>query len=237
MFLSLSHDFTMKKPAQIDPAHLARVALFPLPNAVLFPSTILPLHIFEPRYRAMTREMLDKGLPIVVCKLREPRQLNAHGFPEFCEIGGVGTIRDHQELPDGRYNILLEGIHRVKILREFHEDTGKLYRTGQAEIVHEVNDPHGATNALISTLRNCIVGLEQEYATLSNALSKILNEIQHPAALTDTIASLIISDAELRQRMLEEPQVERRLDEVITRLAALLGTSQNASPHQDPWLN
>ncbi len=225
------------KPTHIDPALLERVALFPLPNAVLFPSTILPLHIFEPRYRAMTREALAQQLPIVVCKLQEPRTLNAHGAPAFCEVGGAGLIRDHQELPDGRFNILLEGIHRVRITREIHEDTGKPYRVGEAEILHEINDPHGATNALLRTLENCIQGLEQEYATLSKALSKILSEIQAPGPLSDTITSLIISDAELRQKMLEEPHVERRLDEVITQLAALLGTSQHASPHQDPWLN
>ena len=215
---------------------LQRVALFPLPNAVLFPSTILPLHIFEPRYRAMTREAIEHKRPIVICKFTEPRTLNAQQQPLFCEIGGVGFIRNYQNLPDGRYNILLEGVSRVRVTEEL-VDTGKLYRVGRAEIIAEQSDTSGALGALITTLKRCITGLEAEYATLSQALQKILREVQTPAALSDTIASLIISNPEVRQHMLEEPHVERRLDELITRIAALLNASEGSTPQNDPWLN
>ena len=227
----------MHKLPFIDPEQLERVALFPLPNAVLFPSTILPLHIFEPRYRVMTKEAIERQSPIVIAKLLEPRRFNAHGQPEFCEVGGVGLVRNYQLLSDGRYNVLLEGVHRVTILNEHHEDTGKPYRMVKAEVMCERAGTTGATAALISTLRRCIDGLQAEYATLSSALNKIVTEIQRPAALADTIVSLIISDAELRQRMLEECDIDRRLDEVITQLAALLGNSQGAAPQRDPWLN
>ena len=221
---------------QLDEEDLKRVALFPLPNAVLFPSTMLPLHIFEPRYRAMTREAIEEQLPIVICKFVEPRILNAHQQPLFCEIGGVGFIRNYQQLPDGRYNILVEGVSRVRVTKEIF-DTGKLYRVGHAELIAEQSDTSGALGALLTTLRRCITGLETEYTTLSHALQKILKEVQTPAALSDTIASLIISNPEMRQHMLEEPRVERRLDELITRIAALLNASEGSAPQKDPWLN
>lgn len=224
------------KIPQLDEEDLRRVALFPLPNAVLFPSTILPLHIFEPRYRTMTREAIEQQLPIVICKFIEPRTLNAHNHPLFCDIGGVGFIRNYQQLPDGRYNILVEGVSRVRIREELF-DSDKPYRVGHAELIPEQSDTSGALGALLTTLRRCITGLEAEYTTLSQALQKILKEAQSPAALSDTIASLIISNPEVRQHMLEEPHVERRLDELITRIAALLNASESSAPQKDPWLN
>lgn len=223
-------------PETLEEDDLKRVALFPLPNAVLFPSTILPLHIFEPRYRTMTREAIEHQLPIVICKFVEPRQLNVQQQPLFCDVGGVGFIRNYQQLPDGRYNILVEGVSRVKVIEEIF-DTGKPYRVGQAELIAEQSDTSGALGALITTLKRCVTGLEAEYTTLSQALQKILGEVQNPAALSDTIASLIVSNPEVRQHMLEEPRVERRLDELITRIAALLNASQGSTPQKDPWLN
>ena len=215
---------------------LEKVALFPLPNAVLFPSTILPLHIFEQRYRTMTREALEDNLPIVICKMLDPRQYNAHGQPLFNDVAGVGFIHNHQLLPDGRYNILLGGTHRVKIIEELH-DTGKPYRVGHAEIIQEKMDITGAINALVTTLQHTVDGLKKDYTMLARALGKLLDETPNPASLADSVASLILSDPDMRQRMLEEPQVEQRLDTLITQLAALLNQSPDASPQRDPWLN
>ena len=92
------------------------VPVFPLPNTVFFPYTILPLHIFEPRYRAMVRDARSHDRLIAVAL--------AAGS-DFYRMGTVGRIRDIEELPEGRFNIRLEGIARV----EFTEvPSDRLYR-------------------------------------------------------------------------------------------------------------
>ena len=146
---------------EMEPEHLDHLALFPLPNAVFFPQTMLPLHIFEPRYRAMTIEALEQGVPIAVVKLKEPRQPADNGLPAFHDIGGAGFVLHHQKLPDGRYNILLEGRARVRILEEL--ETDKPYRVGRAELIPDVHETSGAVNTLMTTLRGCVVGLRKDY--------------------------------------------------------------------------
>ncbi|MDP8995306.1 MAG: LON peptidase substrate-binding domain-containing protein [Pseudomonadota bacterium] len=92
---------------------LLRVPIFPLAGALLFPRTQLPLHIFEPRYRAMVRDALASDSLIAMV---QPR--NAEEPPALFEIGCLGRIAASDELDDGRYNIVLEGIGRFRIARE-----------------------------------------------------------------------------------------------------------------------
>ncbi|MEM1347724.1 MAG: LON peptidase substrate-binding domain-containing protein, partial [Myxococcota bacterium] len=76
----------------VEPEHLEHLALFPLPGAVFFPGTMLPLHVFEPRYRQMTAEAIEDGTPIAVMNIKEPPQLDDQGRPQFHEIGGAGFV-------------------------------------------------------------------------------------------------------------------------------------------------
>jgi len=81
---------------------LERLPIFPLPNTVLFPNTLLPLHIFEPRYRMMARDLIESEGPVMVVQLlRRGRSL--FGAPAVHAVGGIGTILMHKELPDGRF--------------------------------------------------------------------------------------------------------------------------------------
>lgn len=218
---------------EITAGHLEHIALFPLPGAVFFPHTMLPLHIFEPRYQELADEALEDGVPIAVVKLLEPRRQDAQGRPAYHAVGGAGFIAHHQLLPDGRYNILLEGIARVRILEEIESD--RPYRVGRAELVPDVHDPHGAIGALLTTLRGCIVGLRGDYERLAEALVKALNTVEQPGALSNAIASMLISEPEARQQLLEQPRVAERLDAIITRLTDLLATT--GDPGGGGWLN
>jgi len=198
---------------------------------------MLPLHIFEPRYRIMAQEALEQDIPIVVVKLMEPKRLNEMELPAFHEVGGLGFVMHHQQLPDGRYNILLEGTDRVRVVEELATD--KPYRVGRAEVIADEMGPMGSINALMTTLRGCIVGLQPDYERLAEALAKTINNVPNPAALSNTIASIIIADAEIRQQLLEEPRIDRRLEEIITRLTDLLAasSSNNQSGGGGQWLN
>ena len=93
---------------------LAALPLFPL-TTVLFPGALLPLHVFEPRYRAMVRDVLDSHRTLSVVLVTDPNALDAHNHPAIAEVAGVGVIVDHVELPSGRFNILVRGRARVRL--------------------------------------------------------------------------------------------------------------------------
>jgi Lon protease-like protein len=105
------------------------VPLFPLPNLVLFPGMMVPLHIFEPRYREMVADSARSDGIIGMILLKGEWEDDYYGFPDIFEIGCAGKIRDLVRLDDGRYNLVLEGLAEFRVLREIRE---KPYR--QAEI-------------------------------------------------------------------------------------------------------
>ena len=111
-----------------------RFPIFPLPNVVLFPGTILPLHIFEPRYRALMEAALAGDSVIGMILLKHERDALAPR-PETFGVGCLGRIGEHERLADGRFNLLLHGACRFRVLREV--ELALPYRTVEAELVDE----------------------------------------------------------------------------------------------------
>src|SRR5438309_4872697 len=103
--------------------------LFPLPGVVLFPHAVLPLHIFEPRYRQMTEDALATDRLITIVQIRPPGEWKSPEEPSLEEFGCLGRIFKHERLPDGRFNFLLLGHKRVRLTREV--PSAKLYRTSE----------------------------------------------------------------------------------------------------------
>ena len=110
-----------------------RLPIFPLTGAVLFPGMQLPLHIFEPRYRAMVGDALIRDRLIAMIQPQRPED----GAPLF-SIGCVGRIGEIQAMDDGRYNLILEGTTRFRILREL--DVATAYRQVEADFFDEDED-------------------------------------------------------------------------------------------------
>lgn len=108
-----------------------KIPLFPLPGVVLLPGTLLPLHIFEPRYRAMVADALAGDRTIGMAMLKAGADADSGRSPVHA-IGGAGEIIESEELEDGRYNILLEGKFRYRILDET-ESPGSPYRMARVE--------------------------------------------------------------------------------------------------------
>jgi hypothetical protein len=104
--------------------------IFPLPNVVLFPGVFLPLHIFEPRYREMVADALASDRMIGMVLLRPGWQHEYEGRPPIYPVGCSGVITHVETLPDGRYNIVLRGVERFRILEE---DDGRNYRRAIVE--------------------------------------------------------------------------------------------------------
>ena len=113
---------------------LTAVPLFPLPNVVLFPRAVLPLHIFEERYKAMTADALKGPRQIAMALLRPGWEKNYHGAAAIEPVVCVGTIIAHERLNDGKYNFLLQGMARARVVREVSLHP---YRTAELEPVAE----------------------------------------------------------------------------------------------------
>jgi uncharacterized protein len=117
--------------------------LFPLPNVVLFPNVFLPLHIFEPRYRDMVADALEGDRMIGMVLLRPGWEGNYEGRPPVYPTGCSGLITHHERLPDGRYNIVLRGVEKFRIVDEIdqinkeREGATRSYRVARVEILHE----------------------------------------------------------------------------------------------------
>ena len=101
----------------------ARIPVFPLPNVVLFPKTYLPLHIFEPRYRAMVSDVAMSGQCIGMALLKDGWETDYYGHPPVFSMGCVGRLASVQPLADGRSNILLQGLERFEIEREWYDNS------------------------------------------------------------------------------------------------------------------
>src|SRR5438270_12967352 len=101
--------------------------LFPLPNLVLFPTMLQGLHIFEPRYRQMTADALEDDRLLAPVLLQAGWEAHYQGNPAIHPIACLGKIVSEQKLDDGRYNLQVRGLCRVRVIREL--SNGKLYRT------------------------------------------------------------------------------------------------------------
>ncbi len=125
------------------------IPIFPLPETVLLPSEILPLHIFEPRYRDMVRDSLESHRVIGMVMLQPGYEKLYNGAPPVHPVGCAGLIARHQELADGRFLIWLLGIEKFRISRELAAPT--LYR--QVEIDHQFMKFSGEELASIQAIR------------------------------------------------------------------------------------
>src|SRR5262249_4160853 len=115
------------------------IPVFPLPNVVLFPQVMLPLHIFEPRYRLMTADALagDRFLGMVL--LRPGWESDYQGRPAVYPVGCLGRILAEQRLDDGRFNLVLRGVARMRLSKEIEQD--KPYRYARAELLTDLAVP------------------------------------------------------------------------------------------------
>src|SRR5438105_923909 len=113
--------------------------LFPLPNLVLFPHVMQPLHVFEPRYRQMTCDALADDRLIALVLLQPGWEADYEGRPPIHPVACLGRVVAEQRLEDGRFNILLRGLCRVQVESEL--DQGKLYRVARAPLLVEGEAP------------------------------------------------------------------------------------------------
>ena len=189
------------------------VPIFPLPTVVFFPKTYLPLHIFEPRYREMIQEASTQGQCIGMALLKDGWEDHYEEAPPIYTTGCIGRIISSHKLSDGRYNIVLQGLHRCT----YHEQTVVTnYR--QAKITLQTSDTSGM---LPAEIRGHLEQTAQEYLTSkkANELCDIINSATLPdqTLVHNLSAGLDLSPVE-KQFLLESddlPQQARRLIDFI----------------------
>ena len=148
------------------------IPIFPLPNVVLFPGVFLPLHIFEPRYRAMTRDALAGDRIIGMTLLRPGFEPDYEGRPPIYGVGCAGVISHSDRMADGRFNIVLHGLAKFRIVEEIADGD---YRRARIEPITELTG--AAELQEIKRMRGRIEGL------LLSALKA--SEVQIPGSLSD----------------------------------------------------
>ncbi len=199
------------------PVSEKRLSVFPLAGAVLFPGMQLPLHIFEPRYRAMVSAALagDRLIGMI-----QPRTLiskpGGGDAPPLFEVGCIGRITDVEALDDGRYNILLEGVARFRLLRELAVETP--FR----QVTAEVETPD-ADAYLASAER---AALEQEARRFAERQGYMVDWAAvaqlDDSALVNGIAQVAPFDAAAKQALLEVGTLNQRA-ELIMQLMQFFG--------------
>jgi Lon protease-like protein len=201
-----------------------RLKVFPLPEVVVFPGTPAPFHVFEPRYRALVADALAGDRILAVATLRSAEEA-PRNRALLHPVAGAGFIEAEERLPDGRFNILLRGVARVRLVEEL-EGTGLPYREFRSEVLEDVLPPGGAPAlaAGVSALERCVLELARRSEAESGTrdLAEAVARMRAPGRLADAVAAALVSDTAERLALLEEPRIDRRIDRVIDAVASLL---------------
>jgi uncharacterized protein len=202
------------------------VPVFPLPEVVLFPGTILPLHIFEPRYREMMADALASERTIAVALLKpgfEPLYYTPRA-PIHATIG-VGQIVESEQVEDGNYNLLLRGASRATIVEELRE---RQYRQARIEPVETYCSSSGAvTDELRAGLFDTIRENPALDPDLRRHWLRLADTELDLDELSDLIAASVPVEAELRQCLLAEPDAFARATMLKEQMRTLAAISQN----------
>jgi Lon protease-like protein len=185
-----------------------RVPLFPLAGAILFPRSQLPLHIFEPRYREMVSDAVDGAGRIAMV---QPHRIDDDNRAPLYEVGCVGEIVGLEELEDGRFNIVLLGSNRFRLIRETEVDA--LYRCAEVDI-EAFDDDEPPPLALAERAE-----VEREARRLGDAMGlavdwNAVNRLDDEL-LVNAIAQVAPFDAGAKQALLEQATLAARADLLV----------------------
>ncbi len=206
-----------------------KVRLFPLPNLVLFPHVMQPLHIFEPRYRYLLEDALAGDRLIAMSVLAPGWEQNYEGRPRLYPMACLGQITTHCRLADGTYNVLLLGLQRVRLLRELAP--ARSFREAEVELCEDRyrGCPLSQQRALQQKFRDALVRVLPSLPEAQEQLDQLLGNDIPLGVLTDVISYLLDIDLAGKQSLLAEVDVYRRADLLLTHLlddSAELAASQ-----------
>ncbi|WP_327752858.1 LON peptidase substrate-binding domain-containing protein [Sphingobium sp. SJ10-10] len=184
---------------------MSRISIFPLPGALLLPGMELPLHIFEPRYQAMIHDAMARDRRIGMI---QPREEGVK--PALFDVGCLGHITHIEALEGGRYNILLKGLARFRVVREL--DVPTAFRQIEADV-----EPIAEEDEILSAVERA--SLEQESRRFADALGYVVDWTAvsrlDDMALVNGIAQIVPFDPAAKQTLLEADTLNERADRII----------------------
>lgn len=203
--------------SELEPA-LGALPLFPLPT-VLLPGALMPLHVFEPRYRAMLRDVIEGHRVLSVVLVTDPQAVDAHGHPRLAGVAGVGVVVDYAELAGGRYDILVRGRARVRL-----EELPFVppYRRARGEVLASQGEASRADAASLAAAATAFAAVVRQREP---GFELGLPRDVRPGELADLCAARLVVDVRDRQEILETLDVGarvRRATEVLVLQRALL---------------
>ncbi len=193
-----------------------RLSIFPLPGALLFPGMHLPLHVFEPRYKALVSDAMARDRQIAMIQPRRPEQGGTSEKPPLYQVGCVGHIAQFEALDDGRYNLLLEGKSRFRLIREL--DVTTPFRQIEAELIEEPEDESfGIADRASLERESRRFADSQGYAVDWGSVTQL-----DDVALVNGIAQIAPFDAAAKQALMEATSLSARA-ELIVQLMQFFG--------------
>ncbi len=195
------------------PSH---VPVMVLPGAVLFPNALMPLLIFEPRYRAMLRHCLERDRMFCVAMMK-PGVSEARSAEDFHHVAGIGLVRACVEHDDGTSHLMLQGLARVEF-RGFSQDAP--FRMAEVrELASPSNMPQEALPLIAMVLKLCAT-LDCDGVSEREKFDEQLAQLRDPGVLCDLVAHTFLHDSEHRQTVLETLNPTERLRETLRFLKA-----------------
>ena len=182
--------------------------VFPLPNVVLFPRAILPVHVFEPRYRTMMADVLRGGQTLVVALLMPGWERDYYGSPDIHPVACVGRVVQHRQLADGRYNALVQGERKVVVERFERLQPYRIARVREAAEDVAWGDQPGA-DARALELVELYRRAHQRQGTALDVVHSLGSQAS-AETVVNTIAMNVGADPEARQQLLEMEGLEQR---------------------------
>ncbi len=209
---------------------LEEVCVFPLPNVVLFPGTVLPLHIFEDRYKLMTDELLRRKLPLAM-SFSKP---SPDGEMNLSAICGAGKVNLMESFPDGRKNIFVEGMKRLRIVKYLQKNP---FITAMAELIPDIPfsteaDEKKYHRDLMTLVRRWIFLSPQ----LDDAYLQYIDFFPRPHFLADFIAFYFLPSTDEKQKFLEMTNQKERVEKVMTFIGDNIKVLENTKARQIPDL-
>ena len=183
--------------------------LFPL-GTVLYPGLLLPLNIFEERYRELVRDLLDGPEPrrFGVIAIRKGRETGVDGISALYQIGCVATVREVAEQDDGRYHLVTVGTQRFRLASL---DKSRPYLQGEVDLLEEEVGDEAAAGLAVQAVQRGFHGYVEALASRESVEVTVPELPDEPLLLSYLVAASMILDLSVRQDLLAEPDAERRL--------------------------
>ena len=200
-----------------------------LPNTLLFPHALMPLHIFEPRYRAMLQWALEHER-VFCMALRKPASEETHSAADFFHTAGLGLVRACVGRDDGTSHLMLQGLARVRFagFSQTHP-----FFIAKIEILSSSGVPKDERNPryrklleLAEDVRAVCRRFREVAAETAEEMDDFLEKVQDPELLADSVAHAFLRDPLRRQELMEEPDVHRRLTALVNYLGDELDPSK-----------